>query len=121
MYSLGLDTIEGAKLLQLKFGSLGVFQPEHAVMHGDRRARFIGSSDGVAIVRHWGDSHPVKVPPESLSLPPAEQDYPALPAAAGADARQAGSASSNRRRPVARTEMGRVPRHHPQRRPPLRP
>jgi hypothetical protein len=34
MYTLGLDTIAGAKLLQLKFGSFGAFQPDQAVIHG---------------------------------------------------------------------------------------
>ena len=77
MYTLGLDTIAGSKLLQLKFGSSGVFQPDQAVMHGDRRARFICISDGAAIIQHWGNSHPVAVPPETLSLPPERQRYPA--------------------------------------------
>jgi hypothetical protein len=78
MYTLGLDTIAGARLLQVKFGSSGVFQPEQAVLHGDRRARFIGMSDGAAIIRHWGDSHPIAVPPETLSLPHGEE-APASP------------------------------------------
>jgi hypothetical protein len=71
MYSLGLDTIAGAKLLQLKFGPAGLFQPDQAVLHDNRRARFIRISDGDAIIRHWGDSKPVAVPPESLSIPAA--------------------------------------------------
>ena len=71
MYTLGMDTIAGAKLLQLKFGSAGLFQPERAVLHEGRRARFIRISDGAAIIRHWGDGKPVAVPPETLSLPPA--------------------------------------------------
>ena len=78
MYTLGLDTIAGAKLLQLKFGTSGVFQPNQAVMHGDRRARFIRMSEGAAIIRHWGDSQPVTVPPETLSTP-ASEAAPAAP------------------------------------------
>jgi hypothetical protein len=53
MYTLGLDTIAGAKLLQVKFGRAGVFQPNQAVMHGNRRARFIRITNGVALIRHW--------------------------------------------------------------------
>jgi hypothetical protein len=104
MYTLGLDTIAGAKLLQLKFGASGVFQPDQAVMHGDRRARFIRVSDGAAIIRHWGGSQPVAVPTETLSLPPEKPD-----------ARQVGTAP-NRLRPLVRAEMGRLPRRHPRRR-----
>src|SRR3954470_21122856 len=120
MDTLGLDTIAGAKLLQLKFGSAGAFQPDQAVMHGDRRARFIRMSDGAAMIRHSGSSHPVAVALETLSLPPEERDYPAPRGAARADARRAG-ASPTRSRLGLRAETGRFPRHHPQRRPPLRP
>jgi hypothetical protein len=115
VYSLGLDTIAGAKLLQLKFGSAGAFQPDRAVMHGDRRARFIGMSEGAAIIRHCGSSHPVAVALETLSLPPAETDV-----VARADARQA-VALLNRSRLRLRTDLGRFRRKHPQRRPLLRP
>jgi hypothetical protein len=122
MYTLGLDTIAGSKLLQLKFGASGVFQPDQAVMHEDRRARFIRISDGAAIIQHWGHSHPVAVPPETLSLPPAKQHDPEPRAPAEADARQARPApTSHRSRLVVRAEMGWLPRHHPQRRPLLRP
>src|SRR5262249_2642722 len=107
MYTLGLDTIAGAKLLQLRFGSLGVFQPDQAVMHGDRRARFIRVSDGSAIIQHWGESQPVAVPLEPLSRPPAEEHTPALPAPAGAGAREIRSAT-DRRRLFARARMGRL-------------
>jgi hypothetical protein len=120
MDTLGLDTIAGAKLLQLKFGSAGAFQPDQAVMHGDRRARFIRMSDGAALIRHSGSGHPVAVALETLSLPPEERDYPAPRGAARADARRAG-ASPTRSRLGLRAETGRFPRHHPQRRPPLRP
>jgi hypothetical protein len=120
MYTLGLDTIAGSKLLQLKFGPSGVFQPDRAVMHGDRRARFIRISDGAALIQHWGNSHPVAVPPETLSLPPAKQDYPEPRAPAGAGARQT-RPSTHRPRLVVRAKVGWLPRHHPQRRPLLRP
>jgi hypothetical protein len=120
MYTLGLDTIAGSKLLQLKFGPSGVFQPEQAVMHGDRRARFIRIRGGAAIIQPLGDSHPVAVPPETLSLPPEKQPDSALRTPAGADARQAGPAS-HRSGPAVRAKMGWLPRHHPQRRPLLRP
>ena len=72
MNTLGLDTIAGAKLLQLKFGSRAAFQPDQAVMHGDRRARFIRMRDGAAIIRYWDESHAVEVPHETLSLPQGE-------------------------------------------------
>jgi hypothetical protein len=111
--TLGLDTIAGAKLLQLKFGSAGAFQPDRAVMHGDRRARFIGMSEGSAIIRHCGSSHPVAVALETLSLPPAEEAH----VAARADPRLAGTLSRLR----LRTDMGRFRRNHPHRRPLLRP
>jgi hypothetical protein len=109
MNSLGLDTIAGARLLQLKFGLSGVFQPDQAVIHEDRRARFIRVSDGAAIIRYWGDSHPVAVPLETLSLLPA-----------GADARRVGPSPVHSRLKV-RVETRRPPRHQPRRRPPLRP
>ena len=93
MYTLGLDTIAGAKLLQLRFGRAGAFQPEQAVMHQDRRARFIRVSEGAAIIRYWDDSRPVAVALETLSLPPEEQPYWVRRAPAGADARRAGSSA----------------------------
>jgi hypothetical protein len=76
MYTLGLDTIAGAKLLQLKFGSAAAFQPDQAVMLGDHRARFIRVSGGAAVIRRWGDSHDITVPLESLSQPPETQPQP---------------------------------------------
>lgn len=42
--------------------------PEQAVLHRGRRATFLHMSGGVAIIRHWGDSHAVAVPPETLAL-----------------------------------------------------
>jgi hypothetical protein len=120
MYTLGLDTIAGAKLLQVKFGSSGAFQPNQAVMHGDRRARFIRVENGAAIIQHWDNSQALAVPLNSLSLPPEKQHYPALRAPCGTDARQAGAAP-NRRRQVARAEIGWLPPRHPRRKPVLRP
>jgi hypothetical protein len=102
MYTLGLDTIAGAKLLQLKFGTSGVFQPDQAVTHGDRRARFIRMSDGAAIIRYWGDSQPVAVPPETLSTPARE----AAVAAAGTSRTQRPSATISRT--LARRSSGSV-------------
>lgn len=120
MDKLGLDTIAGARLLQLKFGSAGAFQPDQAVMHGNRRARFIRIHKGAAVIQHWGDSHAVAVPFERLSVPPQKQPYPALRAPAGAIARETGT-GSRQRGPGVRAETGRLPRRHPQRRPLLRP
>lgn len=45
-----------------------VLSPEQPVLHAGRRATFLHMSGGVAIIRHWGDSHAVAVPPETLSL-----------------------------------------------------
>ena len=64
-----MDTIGGAKLLQMKFGSSFVLQPDQSVMHGERRARFIRMSDGAALIRYWGENQAVAVSPENLSLP----------------------------------------------------
>jgi len=110
MYTLGMDTIAGAKLLQLKFGSFGVFQPGQSVLHQDRRARFIGISDGAAVIRHWGDSHPVTVPPETLSLPPTQVNPSTPRRPARANAREA--AAALRRRPLV-GRMGLLPHHRP--------
>jgi hypothetical protein len=67
--STTLDTIAGSKLLQIRFGSSFLLQPDQSVMHGERRARFIRMSDGAALIRYCGDSHAVAVSRESLSLP----------------------------------------------------
>lgn len=64
-----MDTIAGAKLLQMRFGSSFVLQPDQSVMHGERRARFIRMNDGVALIRYWGENQAVAVSPESLTLP----------------------------------------------------
>lgn len=120
MNTIGMDTIAGSKLLQVRFGLSGVFQPEQAVMHGNRRARFIRMRDGAAIIRCWGESRSVAVPPDTLSLPPAKQRQPARRAPVGTDAREAG-ASTNRPRLGVRAKVEQLPRHRPQRRPLLRP
>ena len=49
---------------------LGVLLADQPVLHGGRRATFLHMSGGVAIIRYWGDSHAVAVPPETLSLRP---------------------------------------------------
>src|SRR5262245_9548218 len=119
MNSIGLDTIAGAKLLQLRFGPAGAFQPDQAVMHGNRRARFIRVKNGAAVIQHWGDSHAVAVPLETLSLAPTKPRHPPQGAPVGAEARQT-AVTPNRRRLVARARAERLPRHS-QRRPALRP
>jgi hypothetical protein len=72
MDATAMDTIAGAKILQARLQSRA-FQPDQAVMHGERRATFIRMSDGAAIIRHWGDSHAVAVSPGSLSHVPAKR------------------------------------------------
>jgi hypothetical protein len=113
--STALDTIAGSKLLQLRFGRAGDFQPNQAVIHDDRRARFVRVSDGAAIVRYWGDEQSVAVPLESLSLPQARRDHPASRASLVALARQA--RSTNRPRLVSRAHLGWVSRRRPLLRP----
>ena len=49
--------------------SFSVLAPDQPVLHGGRRATFLHMSRGSAIIRYWGDSHAVSVPPEALSLP----------------------------------------------------
>jgi hypothetical protein len=50
--------------------SLAELFADRPVLHAGRRATFLHMSGGVAIIRYWGDSHAVAVPPESLSLRP---------------------------------------------------
>ena len=50
--------------------SLGALLADQPVLHAGRRATFLHLSGGVAIIRYWGDSHSVAVPPETLSLRP---------------------------------------------------
>ena len=49
--------------------SISVPTPDQAVLHGGRRATFLRMKRGAAIIRYWGDSHAVSVPPEALSFP----------------------------------------------------
>jgi len=50
--------------------SVVVLSPDQPVLHRGRRATFLHLSRGEAIIRYWGGSHAMSVPPESLSLPP---------------------------------------------------
>ena len=50
--------------------SIAALGPDQPVMHAGRRATFLHMSRGTAVIRYWGDSHAMSVPPESLSLPP---------------------------------------------------
>ena len=107
MYTLGLDTIAGSKLLQLKFGRRGLFQADEVVLHGDRRARFIRVSEGAAIIRSWGDGCPVAVPLETLSPAQEKEHHRSPPLPARADVRHTRVARPRWRR-VAR--VGSMPR-----------
>jgi hypothetical protein len=49
-----------------------LFADQH-VLHAGRRATFLHLSGGMAIIRYWGDSHAVAVPPETLSLRPSRR------------------------------------------------
>jgi hypothetical protein len=69
MSATAMDTIAGSKILQARLQSAASFQPDQAVMHGERRATFIRMHGGEAIIRHRVDSRAVSVPPGSLSLP----------------------------------------------------
>jgi hypothetical protein len=111
MYSLGLETIAGAKLLQLKFGSAGLFQPDQSVVHGDRRARFIRAHDGAALVRHPDDGNPVAVPLDALSLPSekAESSRVRPPV----NETRPSDAPLERSQLVSRARVGWLPGHHP--------
>ena len=51
--------------------SIAVLSPDQPVLHNGRRATFLHLTRGAAIIRYWGDSHAVSVPPETLSLSPA--------------------------------------------------
>jgi hypothetical protein len=48
--------------------SLADWYADQPVLHGGRHATFLHMSRGAAIIRYWGDSHAVAVPPETLSL-----------------------------------------------------
>lgn len=64
--------------------SPAVLSPDQAVLHAGRRATFLHMSRGEAIIRYWGGSHAVAVPPQDLQpwksaarpRPPAEHDQP---------------------------------------------
>ena len=61
--------------------SLAVLYLDQPVLHKGRRATFLHMSRGSAIIRYWGDSHAVSVPPETLSLQPSASWKPHLAAA----------------------------------------
>jgi hypothetical protein len=79
MDTTAMDTIAGSKILEARLRATVAFQPDQAVMHGDRRATFIRLHAGAAIIRHWGDSRAVSVPLGSLSLPEAKRRLPPRP------------------------------------------
>jgi hypothetical protein len=54
----------------LQMDALAVVYLDQPVLHGTRRATFLHMSRGAAIIRYWGDSHAVAVPPEALTFPP---------------------------------------------------
>ncbi len=54
----------------LAMDSIAGLQPEQPVLHRGRRATFLHMRRGAAIIRYWGSSHAVSVPPDSLSLAP---------------------------------------------------
>jgi hypothetical protein len=60
--------------------SISVLSPDQPVLHGGRRATFLRMKRGAAIIRYWGDSHAVSVPPEALSLPKSATRRPPLAA-----------------------------------------
>lgn len=51
-------------------GSIAVLAADQHVLHSGRRATFLHMRRGEAIIRYWGDSHALAVPPETLMLPP---------------------------------------------------
>lgn len=53
--------------------SLAVLFADRPVQHAGRRATFLHMSGGVAVIRYWGESHAVAVPPETLSLRPSSR------------------------------------------------
>ena len=61
--------------------SIAVLSPDQPVLHNGRRATFLHLTRGAAIIRYWGDSHAVSVPPETLSPAPARA-RPRRPSAA---------------------------------------
>ena len=61
--------------------SIAVLSPDQPVLHNGRRATFLHMTRGAAIIRYWGDSHAVSVPPETLSPSPARARLRPPPAA----------------------------------------
>ena len=61
---------------------LATLSADQPVLHAGRRATFLHMSGGVAIIRYWGGSHAVAVPPESLSLRPVRRPLGPMPRAA---------------------------------------
>ena len=61
---------------------LAALSADQPVLHAGRRATFLHMSGGVAIIRYWGGSHAVAVPPESLSLRPTRRSRGPMPRAA---------------------------------------
>ena len=61
---------------------LATLSADQPVLHAGRRATFLHMSGGVAIIRYWGGSHAVAVPPESLSLRPTHRTLGPMPRAA---------------------------------------
>lgn len=61
-------------------GSLTWLTDDQPVLHAGRRATFLHMNGGVAIIRYWGDSHAVAVPPETLSHRPTRSRRPTLAA-----------------------------------------
>jgi len=49
---------------------IAILSADQHVLHGGRRATFLHMSRGEAIIRYWGESHAIAVPPETLLLPP---------------------------------------------------
>jgi hypothetical protein len=54
----------------VQMDALAVVYLDQPVLHGGRRATFLHMNRGEAIIRYWGDSHAVAVPPEALTFPP---------------------------------------------------
>jgi len=54
----------------VQMDALAVVYLDQPVLHDGRRATFLHMNRGEAIIRYWGDSHAVAVPPEALTFPP---------------------------------------------------
>jgi hypothetical protein len=60
----------GGDLDSVQMDALAVVYLDQPVLHGGRRATFLHMNRGEAIIRYWGDTHAVAVPPEALTFPP---------------------------------------------------